>query len=275
MKNHPPKRIKTPDGIVNILQLTDLHLCKDKKASTEDINVHDSFMNCLTQALAEDIRCDLIILTGDLVNELNTSIYDRIFSTLDDTNIPYICLSGNHDVTEEIYDSSSTQAAFISTLPDPRLISQYIIDAEDWQIILLDSSQPGRIDGVLSFKTLNWLTHVLQTSLNTPTLIVLHHHAVPVNSLWLDAFILANHNTFWEKIKPHSQVKAVLNGHVHQDFYCENNGVACYMTPSTCYQFKPKEDNFTYDSDAKAGYRWLQLKTNTTINSWVKRLSEY
>ena len=56
----------------------------------------------MQQALSDDVRCDLIIVTGDLVDEVESAVYDYIFATLQATNIPFVCIAGNHDVTDEV-----------------------------------------------------------------------------------------------------------------------------------------------------------------------------
>lgn len=102
MTTYPPTQIKTDDGIINILQLTDLHLYLDHRKETAGINNYQSFIACLEQALNEDIRCDLILLSGDLVNEVKPEIYQQIYRILQNTGIAFACIVGNHDVTDEL-----------------------------------------------------------------------------------------------------------------------------------------------------------------------------
>ena len=78
MISYPAYKITSPDKQVNVLQITDLHLSMptivtgntDKvnnviNDSSPDTDCQRSFEAVLKQALAEDIRCDLIIVTGD------------------------------------------------------------------------------------------------------------------------------------------------------------------------------------------------------------------
>ena len=71
MPNYPANKLSTSDKTINILQITDLHLSTPVFVAESDIYSDDmacqhSFEAVLQQALSEDIRCDLIIVTGDL-----------------------------------------------------------------------------------------------------------------------------------------------------------------------------------------------------------------
>lgn len=269
----PPIHLQTPDGIVNILQLTDPHLYYDRNKGTAGINNHKSFMACLNQALNESIRCDLILLTGDLVNEVKPEIYDRIYKILSDTGIAFACIAGNHDVTDELgADLPFDQRHFIAHQPDKRLLSRHCILANNWKILLIDSSVPGKIYGRVNDKNLNWLHQNLCTNHN-PVIITMHHHVLPMNSSWIDQHITKDADSFWRLVEQYPTIKGVVSGHVHQHYMCQRAGVYVYTTPSTCYQFMPNKDNFTLDTQANPGYRWLMLYENGTLDSHVKRLN--
>ena len=270
--SYPPTHIQTPDHTVNVLQLTDLHLYADTNKTIAGRNCQKDFSDCLAQALSEDIRCDLILLTGDLVNEINPAIYERIFAQLSATNIAFACIAGNHDVTDERYpERAFEQRQLVAQTPDPRLLTHHCILAEDWQILLIDSSIPGEVSGQLPIHTQKWLTHQLSQNL-APTMVVLHHHLLPVHSQWIDAHMTKNATHIWQLLQSFTQIKVVVSGHVHQAFYAHYQGIDFYTTPSTCYQFKAGAKDFAMDKTVKPGYRWLQLGNNGYIESWVKRL---
>ena len=271
MQNYPVHTVNTPDGQVNILQITDLHLSDVQQDETKPC-CHDRFAAVLAQALAEPIRCDLILVTGDLVSHVKTHLYDHIFAVLSATNIPFACIAGNHDVTEEKDPSVPFEAReLIAKDADTRLLSRHVIDSEHWQILLIDSSMPGQIYGMLSDADVDWLAAQLQAS-QKPTLLALHHHVLPMQSAWIDVHIAQNTAYFWQQVSQHPQLQAIISGHTHQEKGYTHAGVQVYSTPSTCYQFKPLVDDFAYDKAAQPGYRWLQLANNGQVASWVKRL---
>jgi Icc protein len=226
----------------------------------------------LAQALSEDIRCDLILITGDLVNQVETSIYDHIFEVLSNTGIAFACIAGNHDVTNESnHQLPYNQRVLVAQDLDSRLLNQHVIETEYWQLLLIDSSIPGKVSGRVRPADIKWLCTQLRTC-DKPALLALHHHVIPMYSDWIDAHIVENTDEFWQSLSPFEHLRVIISGHTHQEQVRHRNGVTVYSTPSTCYQFKPFEDEFSFDHQAHAGYRWLQLANNGNIASWVKRL---
>jgi Icc protein len=277
MLSYPASKISTLDEYINVLQITDLHLSTYGNPIPESIGIavstcQQSFEAVLKQALSEDTRCDLILVTGDLVSDVQPAIYNHIFELLIATEIPFACIAGNHDVTSEIgSELPFFQRQLVPQSADARLLSRHAIDTEHWQILLLDSSITGKVAGEVTSTDIEWLCEQLGTC-NKPALIALHHHVIPVDSDWIDTHMAENTKAFWEQMRPFDHLKVIISGHTHQEQVRYRQGVTVYSTPSTCYQFKPFKDDFAYDINAQPGYRWLQLANNGQVASWVKRL---
>ena len=67
------------------------------------------------------------------------------------------------------------------------------------------------------------------------------------------------------------QVKAVLWGHVHQEFDQQAAGIRWLATPSTCIQFTPRSADFAVEEKAP-GYRWLRLYADGQLETGVSRV---
>ncbi|TXD96194.1 3',5'-cyclic-nucleotide phosphodiesterase [Psychrobacter frigidicola] len=280
MQSYPARNVSTPDTQVNVLQISDLHLSALPDFSNNELGLDLSakhtclqgFEACLQQALSENIRCDLILITGDLVHEIQPATYDYIFKVLSATQIPFACIAGNHDVTDELgQELPFFQRELVAQSADCRLLSRHVIDTEHWQLLLLDSAVPGQVGGEVTNTDIEWLCTQLSTC-NKPALVALHHHVIPMNSDWIDKHIAVNADTFWQRMQAFAHLRVIISGHTHQEQVRHYYGVTVYTTPSTCYQFQPNEDDFAYDECARPGYRWLQLANNGQVASWVKRL---
>ena len=135
LTNYPPTHITSADEVINVLQLTDLHLYETLHQPINGERGERGFESLLSQALSDPIRCDLILLTGDLVSEVKTSIYDRIFERMAKTDRPFACIAGNHDVTDELdKDKPFYQRTLVAHAPDERLLNQHVIHTPSWQI---------------------------------------------------------------------------------------------------------------------------------------------
>lgn len=281
MLSYPIRNLSTVDEQINVLQITDLHLASlhsltshsiTQNQDAADFTCQKNFEAVVKQALNEDIRCDLILVTGDLVSKVSTSIYDHIFKVLEATNIPFACIAGNHDVTDEtITELPFFQRDLVAQTADSRLLSRHVIDTEYWQLLLVNSAIPGKVSGEITDTDIDWLCEQLNAC-DKPALIAIHHHVIPMESDWIDAHIAENTESFWQRMSPFEHLRAIVSGHTHQEQVRYRQGVTVYSTPSTCYQFKPYEDDYTVDKNAHPGYRWLQLANNGQVASWVKRL---
>lgn len=250
-----------------IAQISDLHLSDHNSTS------FDKFLAVL--ALAQSHAPDLLLLTGDLVNDGVVRIYDWLFHQLNSANIPFLCLAGNHDLTHELgSDLPFYKRIFLPINADGRLINTHRLVIEfptcQWQLLAVNSAVNGQIYGKLCNDTLSFLNAHLTG--NLPTIIALHHHVIPVGSAWIDKHILVNRHEFWQLITP--QVRAILSGHVHQDFAItppQQPNCTVYTTPATARQFLPFNDDFALDTMA-SGFRLLCLHNDQTISSQVIRL---
>jgi Icc protein len=146
------------------------------------------------------------------------------------------------------------------------------VDLGAWRFVLLDSCVAGSAGGRLSDAALAELDRALGTAANKHVMVCLHHHPVPMHSRWLDNVGLSNANEFWSVIDSHPQVKAVVWGHVHQNFEGIRRGVRLLATPSTCAQFQPRSDQFVIDNQPPA-YRLLTLHSNGAIDTGVHFLT--
>ncbi|WP_296237213.1 metallophosphoesterase [Psychrobacter sp. UBA5136] len=280
MLSYPASAVSTPDGQVNVLQITDLHLSPpvftDKNTGGKNDSAvaicQRSFEAIIKQALSEERRCDLILVTGDLVNQVQVEVYDHIFEVLQATGIPFACIAGNHDVTDENNSELPFfQRELVARPADTRLLNRHVIETDHWQLLLLDSSMTGKVEGEVTTADIDWLCEQLEACAK-PALIALHHHVIPVDSDWIDQHMVENADIFWQRLAAFEHLKVIISGHTHQEQVRHRQGVTVYSTPSTCYQFKPFEDDFAYDKSALPGYRWLQLANNGEVASWVERL---
>lgn len=260
-----PTHLSTATPFV-IAQISDLHL------SPHTPSYRETFLAVL--ALAQNYAPDLLLLTGDLVNDGDKDGYDWLFDVLQKTGTPFLCLAGNHDVTHELgADLPFEQRTFLPTPADPRLIDTHRLSLDvqgtRWQLLAVNSAVNGQIYGRLDDDKLTFLKNHLTKSL--PTLIALHHHPHPVGSAWIDEYRLKNADEFWRTLATFDNAKAILCGHVHQTHSLMVQGVALSTCPATSRQFAPHRDEFAID-DIAAGFRLIQICNKKTLVTCVKRV---
>jgi Icc protein len=140
-----------------------------------------------------------------------------------------------------------------------------------WGVVLLDTHIDGDASGRVAPQELARLDTDLRACADAPVLVCLHHLPVPVGSAWLDAVGLQNGPELLAVIDRHPQVRAVLAGHVHQEFDAQRGAVRLLATPSTCAQFAPRTPGCVMDR-RPPGYRWLSLFEDGTLETQVEWL---
>ncbi len=250
-----------PDTPVTLLQLSDCHFLERPGDTLMGVDTERSFRRVLSSLHRyPDWPADLLLLTGDLVQNPSTAAYERLFSYLKTIDIPWVCLPGNHD--------------------DPTLMREILCRTEAhcskrilagrWQILCLDSRLPGSHAGHLPPQELAFLDQALRQT-HRPTLVALHHPPVPVGSAWMDTMQLDNSEALFAVLAHHPHVKGIVFGHIHQVFHTTHHGIPLWSAPSTCFQFKPHSTDFALD-ERPPGWRWLTLHPGGRIATRVERL---
>jgi Icc protein len=247
---------------VNLVQFTDPHLFADPTRALRGVPTLPALRATLAAAAADVAASEAILATGDLVQD-DPGGYVHFREEFGRLGKPVLCIPGNHD------DLPAMRAA----LSAPPFQMGGFHDAGTWRVVMLDSTVPGETGGALSQASLQQLEDALGGAPERHALICLHHHPVPMRSRWLDTVGLANADEFTRVLRRHSQVRAVLFGHVHQALDEIRAGLRMIATPSTCSQFKPLSDDFAVD-DAPPAWRTLRLhadgRLDTTLR-WITR----
>lgn len=250
-----------PADAVKVLQFSDMHLFAESDKTLLGLDTQQSFLEVLRKAQATHWPADLILITGDLTQDGSREAYQRLQQRLAALGTPTYRLPGNHDdpaAMDEILNGENVHAA-------------RIIYPGNWQIILLNSAAPDRVEGYLDEAELAALDRHLTEHPDRHALICLHHSPVAVGSRWIDELGLTNAADLFALLDRHAQVRGILWGHIHQEFDAERNGVRLLSAPSTGFQFRPGADDFTLDAKPP-GYRWLVLHADGAITTGICRL---
>lgn len=249
------------DNPIVILQISDLHILTKSGETMAGIDTEQSFHKVLEYAHAKHGKADLILVTGDLVQTPCPSSYQRIVQEIEKYKTKTVCLPGNHD------DFTLMQ----QIITKDEINCQKHIVFKNWQIICLNSKKEGSEGGYLASDELDYLSNTLDKHPDLNTLIAVHHHPVPTNSLWMDTMMIENSDELFLLLQDHPQVKAITCGHIHQKLEAQKEGKLILGMPSTCFQFDPKNNDYAID-DKNPGYRTLKLFPNGLIESNIHRV---
>lgn len=255
----------TQQDVFRIVQITDPHLFKDTNGELLGINTQASFSQVLSEIQQQQYDYDLVLATGDLVQDNSDEGYLRFRQDVKALNNKMVFwIPGNHDFQPKMFEILKEETVSAK---------KHILLGDKWQILLLDSQVQGVPHGQLEAEELDWLKLKLQEHPQRYSLVVLHHHLLSTGSAWLDQHNLRNANELAEVLAPFKNVKALLYGHIHQQVDSEWLGYQVMATPSTCIQFKADSNTFALDV-AQPGWREIDLHADGHIETRVKRIQQ-
>lgn len=240
-----------------VVQISDLHICADPNEQLAGINSRQTLHRVLESIAASVHRSVPLLLTGDIAAHGELAAYQWLNQVLLATGREVYWLPGNHDQLPLLQ-------AGLADFPRCRRVS-----LAGWQLLLLNSAEPGSAAGKLGGEELRWLQAELEQSRASHLLLALHHPLAAVGSAWMDAMRVADSDSLAALLADERRLRGVVCGHVHQQSCVDWCGYPQLSAPASCFQFAPGSDEFALDSAARPGYRVLQLHADGRIESEV------
>ncbi len=215
-----------------IAQITDLHVSTEGSASDRRYRTAEHLRHAVAHLNGLDPQPDVVLATGDLVNDGTADEYARLKSILDDIAAPLFLIPGNHD------DRANLRTAFAGHdyLPADGDFLHYVVDGHPVRLIGLDTLIPGDHGGRLCDARLAWLDARLAEAPSAPTLLFMHHPPFRTGVNKMDTMSLDGRDGFGAVLEGHGQVQAVIAGHVHRPMTRRFHGTIAVTCPSTAHQ---------------------------------------
>jgi len=261
LEEHPQLLESAAPGSVQLVQITDCHICAGAEEKLQGLNTRHSFDAVKTAIIEAAGDLDLLLATGDLSQDGSAESYRYLAQQFDDLGVPTFWLPGNHD------EADALARHFTGKQIHPT--KQVLAGA--WQILLLDSTIKGAVHGRVAEAQLAFMETALRQYPDRHALVCLHHQALETGSEWLDLKGLRDADRLRAHIAGHQNVRAVVWGHVHQEMHRSIDEVDWMSTPSSCVQFKPASREFAI-GDESPGYRHLRLNADGSLETRVHRV---
>ena len=216
-----------PSKPVRIAQISDLHIKPPGTLAYGRVDTAHALERCVT-ALNEFIpQPDLVVISGDLADTPAPDEYHHLTHLLAPLRLPFAGIPGNHD-SRELMRAAFPQAAYaFSSGP----LNQKV-EAGELDLVLLDSSVPGKPHGELDAPTLQWLDATLASSPDRPALLFLHHPPFKAGIWHMDRQNLLNASEFAPIVRRHPRVQLIGTGHIHRAALTMFAGVPTTICPA-------------------------------------------
>jgi 3',5'-cyclic AMP phosphodiesterase CpdA len=216
-----------PEKPVHIAQISDLHIKPPGSLAYGRVDTAAALARCVAALNAFRPRPDFVVISGDLADTPAAEEYQHLKRLLAPLELPYAGIPGNHDSRELMRAAFPSQRYAFSSGPLNQRIEIGGLD-----LLLLDSSVPGKPHGELDGPTLQWLDATLLDSSGRPALLFLHHPPFKTGIWHMDRQNLVDCAGFEAVVRRHPHVQRIATGHVHRAALTIFAGVATTICPA-------------------------------------------
>jgi 3',5'-cyclic AMP phosphodiesterase CpdA len=214
-----------------LVQITDTHILSPGELlyGTTDTAAHLS--EVVRQINAMRPKPDVVLVTGDIVEEGETKGYQHFIDLVNPLEMPVYVIPGNHDNPQAMLQAFADTPYF----PATDNTFQYVVEDFPFRILALNSHCDGTELPEFGEQRLAWLKDQLNSS-DKPVLIAIHH---PPMTTGIELIDMGGSDWFQELklvLAEHGQVKLVICGHCHTDLCGQVGQVRVYMAPATSHQ---------------------------------------
>ena len=229
--------------LLSFIHISDTHLHPDPNYIDEMVGFSsqppvEKLIHYINTEIREDI--DFVMHTGDVVHHPESpEHYHAAKKILDQLLLPVYYIPGNHD------DVAMFQKEFLGVADeDIKTHFDYEFERNGVQFVMVDSHNvPGikdgreRATGVLQPEQVMWLQNVLNPNDPRPLVVGVHHHALPLESPWLDGFMLRNGHELHNSLRlVKNRLRGVFYGHIHENVMTMRDGINYFSAPSAWFQ---------------------------------------
>jgi len=210
-----------------IAQISDLHIKRPGVLAYGEVDTAAALTRCVATLNAFRPRPELVVISGDLADTPVAEEYEHLNRLLAPLEIGFAAVPGNHD-SRELMRAALPKGGYAQSTG--ALNSLHPVGPLD--LVLLDSSVPGKPHGELEAPTLAWLDATLALSSTRPALIFLHHPPFVTGIHHMDVQNLRNAGALANVLRRHPRARLVAAGHVHRAALTQFFGVPATICPA-------------------------------------------
>jgi len=212
---------------VLIAQISDLHIKPPGVLAYGRVDTARALERCVAGLNAFTPKPDLVVISGDLADTPTAEEYEHLKHLLRPLRLPFVSIPGNHD-SRDLMRAVFPKASY--AFPSGPLNQRLEVGGLD--LVLLDSSVPGRPHGELDAPTLEWLEATLASSPDRPALLFLHHPPFKTGIWHMDRQYLINAGELAAVVKRHPRTQLIAAGHVHRAILTMFAGIPSTICPA-------------------------------------------
>lgn len=193
-----------------IIVMSDIHLGPEGCVKF-GLDTGARFAKALEDAARLHGDADLVVFAGDIADQAEPDAYARFEAMRARLDLPQRVMIGNHD------DRPVYLAGARDPMRDPSGFVQGSLSLEGTRVVMLDSTEPGHVEGILCETRLSWLAEELAAAKAAQeNVILLMHHNVPRLGMPVDRYSLTKPEALRAVLdRSGARIALIMAGHCH------------------------------------------------------------
>ena len=218
-----------------MVQMTDLHLVEVGQLAMGVVDTAALLERAVATVCSLTPRPDLVMVTGDLVDDGGRAGYERLADMLAPIVAPVVLLPGNHDHLGNMrraFPDAETGPMVPTGQSNECGLADVVVDGAV-TVVGLDSSRAPDPGGRLEPAQLEWLDEVLASRSDRPAVVTMHHPPFATGIQGMDAMALDGTDAarLAEVSARHPHVERICCGHVHRAISRRWAGTVAAVSP--------------------------------------------
>lgn len=210
-----------------IAQISDPHVRPPGALYKGVLDTNAALAAAVAQINVLDPIPDLVVLTGDVVDEGHTDEYAAARAILAGLRPKLLLIPGNHD------DPGGFRNAFPGHFPPEGPLHVRCSDAGPVRVIGFDVTVPGLHHGEVTEVGATWLHRVLADEPDRPTVVLMHQPPIVTGIPYLDKYNCRGGDRLASIVGGFRAIERILCGHVHRTMQMRFAGTLLCTAPST------------------------------------------
>jgi Icc protein len=264
-----------------IAQISDVHLKPEGVLAYGVADTATPLARAVDHINRLNPRPDVVLATGDLVDEGSSDSYAYLTRLLSSLEPPLFIVPGNHDHKPSLYNALPGDD-YLQQAVEEEGESYLCFSVEEYPLRLvgLDTVTPGEHGGGLGRARLEWLDRTLSSQPKRPTVVFMHHPPFPSGIGHMDKEVFSGCNDLAEIIGKHPQVERILCGHVHRSIFRRFSGTIASVCPGIGMQLVldlrgEAPSMFILEPPAVMLHLWTDLWGEPSLLSHISVLEEH
>ncbi len=257
--------------MLEVIHISDTHFGPDREHTVRDSPVYARSVALVEAINALPFQPDLVVHTGDIVNDPDENAYELAESVLSELKAPVYYATGNHDDVS-MMRAALTFGEYSSLLDESgdELCYKIGSPAKEFDFIVVDAKVPES-EGPHGFISESQQEAVLSAAGNDkPVAIFIHYPLTPIGSAWIDDHLLVkNGGTFQAALheKCGDKLRGIFSGHLHRGLQLYRDGVLQSGVSSPACEFTagPNDDFCDFLPGGPIPFNHITFTNNATM----------